>query len=157
MKVRVLFVCLGNICRSPMAESIFTYKTKQAGLENFIESASAGIGNWHEGDAPHRGTLKVLDNQGIDGTSLRASQIKSSDAVEFDYILVMDDDNMHALMDLKMTEQSAFIGKLLDFHPFQRGGNVPDPYFNGNFDDTYLLIESSCTHFLEWLRKRENL
>src|SRR4051812_26586452 len=90
--IRVLFVCLGNICRSPMAEAVFLHKVKAAGLDGEISADSAGTGNWHVGAPPHSGTRRILSAKGI-AYEGRARQLSRSDLDSFDYILTMDEQN----------------------------------------------------------------
>src|SRR5574338_285384 len=93
-KIRVLFVCLGNICRSPMAEGVFRQLAEDAGIGDHIDVESAGTGTWNLGEAPHRGTLAVLRRKNIDLGDKRARQMKRSDLDKFDYIVGMDEENV---------------------------------------------------------------
>jgi protein-tyrosine phosphatase len=143
--IRVLFVCLGNICRSPMAESVFCHMVKNAGLETEIEVDSAGTGDWHVGNRPHEGTLRLLQINGIaEGT--RARQINISDLNSFDYIVVMDNQNLSNVQ--KLGKSRAHVVRLLDYAPDLGMGEVPDPYFTGDFEETFKLISTSCEKLL---------
>ena len=92
--IHILFVCLGNICRSPMAEAIFREKVKKEGLADRIKVDSAGTGDWHIGKPPHQGTREILKAKRISDEGLFARQIKASDLNEFDYIIAMDTENV---------------------------------------------------------------
>src|SRR5690606_10512989 len=96
--VRVVFVCLGNICRSPMAEAVFRHKVKQAGLDDWIAIDSAGTGDWHIGHPPHEGTRKLLDSKRIHWEGMKARQVKENDFHDFDYIIAMDQSNVNDLL-----------------------------------------------------------
>lgn len=150
--IKVLFVCLGNICRSPMAEAVFRHKVKQAGLENKIMVDSAGTGHWHVGEPPHRGTRNILDAHHIDYQGLVARQIKPADLEEFDYILAMDEQNMRELKRIAPRGTENKIRLLLQLLPEAKNLNVPDPYFTGNFDEVYELIDKSCDLLLQKIR-----
>jgi protein-tyrosine phosphatase len=151
--IRVLFVCLGNICRSPMAEAVFKNLVKEAGLQNRIDVESAGTGAWHIGQRPHAGTLAILKTHGIDAGTKRAQQLSRSDIREFDYIIAMDDENVNDI--------EALFGKnvprLMDYAPHAPARNVPDPYYAGNFDEVYRLVQMGSKGLLETIRKQENL
>ena len=152
--IRVLFVCLGNICRSPMAESVFLHQVRAAGLESQIEVDSAGTGDWHIGDRPHQGTLEILKVNGIAEGS-RARQIRLSDLSEFDYLIVMDNSNRENVA--KLGESAAHVHRLLDFVPEIEAKEVPDPYFTGDFAGVYALVERGCAALLLQIRAQHQL
>ncbi|MFN7251077.1 MAG: low molecular weight protein-tyrosine-phosphatase [Anaerobacillus sp.] len=153
--IKVLFVCLGNICRSPMAEAIFRQKVKEAGLEDKFSIDSAGTGNWHIGNRPHEGTLQILKDKNIDSANITARQVSSEDLKEFDYIIAMDAENLGNLHRIKGREASGEIRRLLDFIPESEVVDVPDPYFTGNFEEVYDLVEEACNELLTYIRKKE--
>ncbi|SFA51192.1 protein-tyrosine phosphatase [Parageobacillus thermantarcticus] len=155
--VKVLFVCLGNICRSPMAEAIFRHLVKERGLEGEIIVDSAGTGNWHVGEPPHEGTQTILRKNQIDFSGIRARQICKEDLREFDYIIAMDAENVGNLRRLAGYDQTGFIGRLLDFVPDSEIVDVPDPYYTGNFAEVYDLIQKGCEHLLDTIIKEKNL
>jgi len=149
--VGVLFVCLGNICRSPMAEAVFRHIVRSAGLEDRFRIDSAGTAGWHEGKPPHRGTLDVLQRYGIGAEGLRARQVAAEDLAAFDYVIAMDTANLDDLRKLSAaTGGKAF--RLLDLCPGAEAKDVPDPYYTGDFDETYALIDEGCRRLLERIR-----
>jgi len=156
--IRVLFVCLGNICRSPMAEAVFRHMVKEAGLDGVVEVDSAGTGHWHVGEPPHEGTRRVLDQNGIDWRGIRARQVVPDDAERFDYIVAMDAENQGEvvrMLDLHRpgrTKQPQ-VFRLLDLVPDAPVADVPDPYYTGNFDEVYELIHAGCAALLERIRR----
>jgi len=157
--IQVLFVCLGNICRSPMAEAVFRHKVKQADLDGIIAVDSAGTGDWHTGEKPHQGTRRILDQYGIDHQGLRARQLKSQDFEPFTYIIAMDDSNVRNLQSFApaMDKRHAEVRNLLAFAPGRSVQDVPDPYYTGNFEEVYEMVEESCTRLLAYIREVNGL
>jgi protein-tyrosine phosphatase len=149
--IRVLFVCLGNICRSPMAEAVFRYKVTAAGLADRIEVDSAGTGYWHVGEPPHRGTRRTLDEKGISHTGMAARQIEVADLDLFDYILTMDDANYADVRALGPSR--AVVRPLLSYAAELGLTEVPDPYYTGGFDGVYLLVDCACDALLAAIRR----
>ena len=152
-KIAVLFVCLGNICRSPAAEAIFTKILEHKGLTDCFNVDSAGTGSWHIGKkadsrmriASERRDIKILS---------RARQISSKDFEQFNYILAMDDSNFRNIQDLKERTAStdfASIKKIRNFRSVFNEQEVPDPYFGGDegFDYVLDILEDSVKGFLE--------
>ena len=151
--VRVLFVCLGNICRSPMAEAVFAHLVREAGLQDKIEADSAGTGSWHINSAPHPGTMEILEKNGIVYEG-RGRQLKRSDLDDFDYIITMDDENLHNVR--RHGKGRAKVAPLLEYAATasQWGiREVPDPYFGGGFDVVYQLVRDGAAGLLAAIRK----
>ncbi len=154
--IRVLFVCLGNICRSPMAEAVFSLLVEQAGLESQIEVDSAGTGSWHIGQPPHVGTLAVLELRGVPVSS-RARQVRLDDLTAFDYLITMDERNTRDVLELSKSAPRAHVARLLDFVSDASDKNVPDPYFSGDFDGVYALVSTGCSALLEHIRREQEI
>ncbi|MFK3720520.1 low molecular weight protein-tyrosine-phosphatase [Pseudomonas fulva] len=143
--MRVLFVCLGNICRSPTAEGVLRHQLQAAGLADQVQVASAGTGDWHVGKAPDGRTLKAALARGYDLSKQRAQQVKVAHFDEYDLILAMDQSN---LRDLRALRPSTAVGELdLFLHRYGSAlDEVPDPYYGGadGFEQVLDLIETAC-------------
>ncbi|WP_407270835.1 low molecular weight protein-tyrosine-phosphatase [Radiobacillus sp. PE A8.2] len=155
--VKVLFLCLGNICRSPMAEAVFRDMVRKQGLENEISIDSAGIGKWHVGNPPHIGTRKLLDGLSISYEGMKARQIQYNDWDEFDYIIAMDDQNITDMKAIRDQVEGVVVGKLMEFAATPAETNVPDPYFTDNFDYTYELVKDGCKGLLNYISQNDKL
>ena len=152
-KIAVLFVCLGNICRSPAAEAIFISLIEKKGLTDGFNVDSAGAGSWHIGKKSDSRMRIAAERRDINILS-RARQITSKDFDEFNYILAMDDSNFRNIKDLQNRTHStnhASIKKIQDFRSVFKEREVPDPYFGGDegFDYVLDILEDSVNGFLE--------
>ncbi|WP_139488310.1 low molecular weight protein-tyrosine-phosphatase [Brevibacillus dissolubilis] len=144
--IHVLFVCLGNICRSPMAEAVFRHQVEQAGLSRQISVDSCGLGGWHAGEPPHQGTRKILTAKGVSHDTLRARQIVQQDFDQFDYIVCMDEENLAGLK--RLAPNAQHISRLMDHAANTGEANVEDPYYTGRFEYVYDLVEAGCQGLL---------
>jgi protein-tyrosine phosphatase len=156
--IDVLFVCLGNICRSPMAEAVFQHTVEEAGLADHIRSDSAGTGDWHVGETAHPGTLSILRERRIPYSG-RARQISTGDLTSFDYILAMDRSNLRNIRRM-MGDTSAEVSLFL--HYAHRAGTVsveevPDPYYDGRFEYVYDLVQRGSEALLAHIRSQHGL
>ncbi len=145
--MRILFVCLGNICRSPLAEGIFLRLAREADAEDRFQVDSAGTGAWHVGEAPDPRSVEVAKKNGIELVGA-ARQIRAVDFSSYDMILAMDADNLRDLERLLGSGAArAKVSLLRQFDPDAEGDlDVPDPYFGGpsGFDDVFQLIHRAC-------------
>ena len=155
--INVLFVCLGNICRSPMAEGIFRDRVEKDGLNDKIQVDSAGTGNYHLGKPPHAETRGILGKADISAEGMRARQVQQSDWDEFDYIVAMDRENMTDLKAFRAAHDDITVVKIMDYVESVDDEDVPDPYFTGNFDYVYNLLTEGCDNLLEEIKSVNNL
>jgi protein-tyrosine phosphatase len=154
--VRVMFVCAGNICRSPMAEAVFRHLVTDAGLAEQFEIASSGTGGWHVGERPHPGTQAVLQRNHVPLDDKRAQQLGRADFQHYDYILVADEENLQDIQ-FRYNPTHPKLWRLLEFAPESGKLNVPDPYYSGGFDEVYELVLAGSTGLLAYIREQENL
>ena len=141
--IRVLFVCMGNICRSPTAEGVFRQLVRDAELENRIDTDSAGTHSYHLGESPDPRAVAIASGQGIDLTSLIARHVVELDFVRFDHILAMDRNNLMELQQIRPVESTAEPRLLLDCAAEMTEFEVPDPYF-GTLGDYRLAMDLIC-------------
>jgi protein-tyrosine phosphatase len=157
MAYRVCFVCTGNICRSPMAESVFRARVAVAGLEDLVEVDSAGTGGWHEGESADPRTVSVLDEHGY-GTEHTARQFQPSWFARRDLVIALDTGHLKALRRLAPTEEDAQKVRLLRSYDPAAGGDldVPDPYYGGRagFEECLAMVEEASTGLLASVRER---
>jgi len=155
MTINVLFVCLGNICRSPMAEAVFQHLGSEAGLADKFHIDSAGTGSWHIGEKAHHGTRAILKEHGV-GYNGRARQVTAQDMADpKTYIITMDQSNGHDLRRKFGNHPNQFL--LLGFSSQTAETDVPDPYYTNNFEYVYQLVTDGCRGLLETIRQREGL
>lgn len=147
---KILFVCLGNICRSPTAEAVMRQRATGLGLH--IESA--GTGGWHIGDGPDPRSVTAGQARGYSFAGQTARQVAASDFERFDYILAMDSENLKNLRRICPLEYAEKLELFLDYSPAHTGKDVPDPYYGGprGFDNVIDLIESACDGLIAALR-----
>lgn len=149
--IKILFVCLGNICRSPMAEFVFKHMIKEKYLTNKFEIDSAATEGYNEmcGAGIHYGTREILQQMNIPFTEHYSRKIKPKDYEYYDYILAMDDRNIHDIIEIVANDKDKKIYRLLDFTNNPR--NIKDPWYTGNFDETYWDIYEGCEAFINYL------
>lgn len=153
-RTSVLFVCLGNICRSPLAEGIFVHLVSEAGLTDRFDIDSAGTGAWHVGERPDARAALVANQHGVKLDS-RARQITESDLDRFDYVIAMDRENLRNIERLAdAIGAGAEIRLLREFDTEGEGDEVPDPYYGGasGFETVYDMVHRSCRVLLERLQ-----
>jgi protein-tyrosine phosphatase len=155
MTYRVCFVCTGNICRSPMAESVFRARVAEAGLDGLVEVDSAGTGGWHEGDTADPRTVSVLGEQGY-GTEHTARQFQPSWFARRDLVIALDAGHLRALRRMAPTPEDAAKARLLRSYDPAAGDDldVPDPYYGGmdGFFEVLGMVESASTGLLTAVR-----
>jgi protein-tyrosine phosphatase len=151
MATRVLFVCMGNICRSPTAEGVFKRLVNDAGLDAEIESDSAGTHDYHIGDPPDARSQAAAGRRGYDLSALRARQVAHDDFALFDYVLAMDETNLTALLSLCPAHYRERVKLFLEFAPEAGHREVPDPYYGGaqGFEEVLDLVELAAQGLLD--------
>jgi protein-tyrosine phosphatase len=158
-RLKVLFVCLGNICRSPLAEGVFRHVVQQAGLSDRFEIDSAGTSSYHIGDPPDPRTTSVARQRGVELTGA-ARQFQRTDLQTFDYILAMDEQNLANIKRLVSAPPRARVQLLREFDELASADrNVPDPYYGGprGFEDVQDIVERSCAALLQHIRAEHGL
>ncbi len=154
MKHKVLFVCLGNICRSPTAEAVFRARAAGAGLD--IEIDSAGTGAWHTGESPDPRSMEAGEKRGYSFSGQSARAVNNTDFAIFDYILAMDGKNLAHLQDMCPPKFSGHLGLFLDFAKNSSVAEVPDPYYGGEsgFEHVLDLIEAACDGLIKEIKDK---
>lgn len=154
--IRILFVCMGNICRSPTAEGVFRAEVAKAGLGERILTDSAGTHGYHIGDPPDPRSIEAAARRGIDISDLRARLVRAEDFARFDHVLAMDAQNHAALATLCKSGREDCLRLFLDFAPELKRREVPDPYYGGaaGFEDVLDLCQAASRGLLAHLRER---
>jgi protein-tyrosine phosphatase len=156
--IRILFVCTGNICRSPMAEAVFHDLAQKAGLVAHFSLDSAGTEGYDVGASPQPGTLRVLQANGITGYQHISRRVTLADLHTFDYVIVMAEEHEEELHSLAHRQPStAKIARLLDYAPHLALRDVPDPYYSGAYNKVYELILAGCQGLLASIRHDHQL
>ena len=155
-KIRVLFVCMGNICRSPTAQGAFERVVAAAGLDETITIDSAGTHAYHIGEPPDARSQQTARTRGVDLSGQRARQVASADFEHFDYVLAMDRQNLSALEQICPADHRHKLRLFLHFAPGLGEDEVPDPYYGGasGFERVFDLIEAAGMGLLEEIRRR---
>jgi protein-tyrosine phosphatase len=153
--VKVLFVCMGNICRSPTAEGVFASLVQQRGLERHVQTDSAGTHAYHVGEPPDPRAQNTARRRGVDLSKLRARRFNRVDFQEFDYVLAMDAENYDALLKQCPDEARYKLKMFLEFAPHLNESEVPDPYYGGElgFERVIDMIEAASLGLLEHIEK----
>jgi protein-tyrosine phosphatase len=153
--IRVLFVCMGNICRSPLAQGVFENVLRREGLEGEVFVDSAGTGRWHVGSPPDERAQRSARSRGLDLSAQRARQVTPDDCHDFDYVLTMDEENYRAVSAL-CREGGAEVRPFLDYAPDRLETEVPDPYYGGpdGFEHVLDLVEEASERLLEEIKEK---
>ena len=156
IKARILFVCLGNICRSPLAEAIFKHKIKQRDFAQHYASDSCGTSNYHIGGTPDSRTIANALKNGVTMDHL-GRQLCAKDLEEYDYVLAMDNSNYQNI--LKLANGQHYSGKVAlmrSYDPVGKGGEVPDPYYGGesHFQEVFDILDRTMDNFIQHLNEK---
>ena len=157
--IKILFVCLGNICRSPLAMALFKQEAKTRGLADAFLTDSCGTSNYHIGEPPDRRTTMNAEDNGI-FIRHRARQLTKDDLPYFDYILAMDSENIRSVVSLDpQGEHQNKIKLMRDFDDQYKGSDVPDPFFGGEngFQEVFVILRRSVNNFLDFLEEEHSL
>ena len=152
--INVLFICLGNICRSPMSEAYMRHIIKENNLQDKINVFSRATSSYNVGNPPHESTQDILRKHNIDFSNIYSTQLTKQDLIDSDYIIVMDDSNMKNVSKIYSDKK---IFKLTDFIKNSKHNYIPDSYYTLNFDLTYELVKSGCDEILNHIVSEKNL
>ena len=159
MAVKVMFICMGNICRSPTAHGVFRKLVEDEGYADNIYIESSGTHAYHVGEPPDSRAQQTAHERGINLSDLRGQRIKSSDFAEFDYLLPMDQDNYDILLSSSPKEHRDKIKMFLSFAPTLTSREVPDPYYGGpgGFDQVFDMVEAGSRGLLDDIKEKYGL
>ena len=146
---------MGNICRSPTAEGAFRSIVEKNSKSQYFEIDSAGTHAYHIGNSPDQRSQQAAINHGVDLSSQRARHVHESDFYYYDYIIAMDSDNLERLKSIQPSESHSKIELMLNYSKEHYGASVPDPYYEGKFDEVFEMLYSACTSFFESIAKKD--
>jgi protein-tyrosine phosphatase len=158
-RIRVLFVCMGNICRSPVAEAVFRHQVSERGLDDRFHIDSAGTSGYHDGDPPDRRSTETARRRGI-VLAGRSRRVTANDLNDFDYVIAMDAQNERELRRvLAASGGAARVHRLREWDPRPDDGDVPDPYYGGphGFDNVHDIVERASAAFLDHVVREHGL
>ena len=147
----ILFVCLGNICRSPLAQGIFEHQARKMGVAHLFDADSAGTSGWHEGEAPHGGSIRVARKYGISIEKQRSRPVHLKDAEIFDYVIAMDTANKQSLVgEFRFPAAKVHLMRDFSLNNDRKGLSVPDPWGHGEdaFEEVYRILDDAVAGFL---------
>ena len=158
-KINILFVCMGNLCRSPTAHGVFDEMVRTHGMEDVINVDSAGTHVYHVGKRPDPRAREAARNKGYDISYVRARGLSEQDYLKYDYILAMDRTNLSSLQVKSPLNEREKLDLFLNFHPEKTGQEIPDPFYKDSelFDTVFELVEQGCQHLLKSIRNRHQL
>lgn len=152
-KQSILFVCLGNICRSPLAEGVFRHLVEARGLADSFLIDSCGTGSWHVGEPPHVGSREIAEKNGVSLAGIRARQLSESDFSKFDLLVAMDRENLRTIKQAaRRREVNACC--LREYDEDFNNLDVPDPYYTGNFHEVFEIVRRCCESLLDEVTER---
>ena len=153
--IKVLMICHGNICRSPMAQYVFQDMVNKRGLSDYFYIDSAATSREEIGNGVHHGTRRKLAEEGVPCGEHRAVQVTTKDYEYYDYLLIMDENNRRNLMQIIGSDPKKKVYGLLDFSKHPR--DIADPWYTGNFDITYDDVVEGCESFIQWLKETDKI